>query len=41
MEFLEEVARPSGDGGPVRPELRFVGSGSNTSFGVVHFAFLR
>ena len=34
VEFLEEVARPSGDVGPVRPQLRFSGSGSPCSAAV-------
>ena len=32
VEFLEEVARPSGEVGPVRPQLRFSGSGFSGSY---------
>ncbi len=35
MEFLEEVARPSGEVGPVRPQLRF----SDSKFSESSMAF--
>jgi hypothetical protein len=31
VEFLEEAARPSAEVGPVRPQLRFWGSGFSES----------